>query len=274
MKSAVKAAVLNAGESAWIFEPHANHMAHVLGVPVQDTPAAWNYVLGWDDNLPLNGKSFVPLEAMRLASDKRLLAQCFLENDVATPRTILLDTETAVRDFLVANRDDEWVLKWPTGCGATGHRLLSNDSTIPHDWPRPFIVQQFIRLDQPEVYRLYAVANETFGWNARRFPKGAKVSPFVAHAQGARYEDAGKVPHEAEVQARRAMAATQMLSSFGCADLMCNEKGEWLVLEGGTDGLWTHVDRDIKVNGIEAEIDARLAQAFGSWLSKSSVSGA
>ncbi len=258
----MKATILNAGESAWVFEEHAQHMAQVLGVPLQDTPADWNYVLGWDDNLPLNSESFVPLSAIHLASDKRLLAQCFLENDVNTPRTVSLDSEAEVRDFVAKNQDDAWVLKWPTGCGATGHRLVSHDSTIPHDWPQPFIVQQFIRLARPEVYRLYAVAGETFGWNARRFPPGAKVSPFVAHAQGARYEDAGTVPHEAEVQARRAMQATGMLGSFGCADLMCNADGEWLVLEVGTDGIWTHVDRDIKVGGIEAEIDARLAQAF------------
>lgn len=257
----MKAAVLNAGESAWIFEEHARHMAQVLGVSVQETPADFNYVLGWDKNIPLSGESFIPLEAIRFASDKRLLVQCFAQNNVATPRTVLLNEETEVRDFLGENREAEWVLKWPTGCGATGHRLVANDSAIPNDWPRPFIVQRFIRLDKPEVFRLYAVDGETFGWNARRFPDGAK-SPFVAHAQGARYEYVGKVPPEAEAQARRAMQATKMLSSFGCADLMRDQNGNWLVLEVGIDGIWTHVDRDIKVGGIEAEIDRRLAAAF------------
>lgn len=258
----MKAAVLNAGESAWIFEAHAQHMAQVLNVPLRETPAEFNYVLGWDETQLMHGESFISREAMRLSCDKRLMAQCFLENDVATPRTVLIESESEMRDFLRENRETEWVLKWPTGCGATGHRLVFHDAVVPQDWPRPFIVQQFIRLERPEVYRLYAVAGETFGWNARRFPDGAKASPFVAHAQGARYEDAGTVPREAETQARRAMQATQMLSSFGCADLMCDTSRNWLVLEVGTDGLWTHVDRDIKIGDIESEIDRRLATAF------------
>lgn len=258
----MKAAILNAGETAWIFEAHARHMAKILNVPIQETPADFNYVLGWDETQIINGESFISFEAMRLSSDKRLLARCFQENDVATPRTLLIETEDEMRDFLTQNHDSEWVLKWPTGCGATGHRLVSHCSVVAQDWPRPFIVQQFIRLERPEVYRLYAIDGETFGWNARRFPNGAKASPFMAHAQGAHYEDAGMVPYEAEVQARRAMQATKMLSSFGCADLMRDVNDNWLVLEVGTDGIFNHVDRDIKVCGIESETDRRLATAF------------
>lgn len=258
----MKVAVLNAGDSAWIFEAHARHMSHVLGIPISETAANFNYVLGWDEAQPLPGESFIAREAMRLSSDKRLLALCFGENDVATPRTVLIEQENEMRDFLRENHQTEWVLKWPIGCGATGHHLIFHDSVVARDWPKPFIVQQFIRLERPEVYRLYCVDGETFGWNARRFPTGAKSSPFVAHAQGARYEDAGTVPREAEMQARRAMRATHMLSSFGCADLMRDEKENWLVLEVGTDGIWTHVDRDIQVGGIENEIDRRLASAF------------
>ena len=109
------------------------------------------------------------------------------------------------------------------------------------------------------------MAGETFGWNARRFPPGARPSPFVAHAQGARYEAEPAVPPEAERQARRALRAADLIDSFGCADLMRDENGNWLVLEVNTDGVFSHVDRDIGIGNLADEIDERLAKAFHAW---------
>ena len=160
----------------------------------------------------------------------------------------------------------QWVLKWPTGCGGAGHHLLNAEAPISQDWPRPYVVQKFVRLEVPEVYRLYCVAEETFGWNVRRFPRDIAASPFVAHARGARYELAGDVPPEAEYQARKALSATGLLASFGCVDLLQEDQGQWLVLEANTDGIFSHVDREISIGNIAEEIEDRLAEAFWKWV--------
>lgn len=157
-------------------------------------------------------------------------------------------------------------MKWPIGCGASGHRMISvDDENSPGaDWPRPFVLQKFIRLARPEVFRLYAIGGETFGWNARRFPSGSPASPyspFVAHARGARYEDAGPLPPDAEATARAALEAAGLLGSFGCADLMRDADGRWLALEVNTDGVWQHVDRDVQPRSILDELNVRLARA-------------
>jgi glutathione synthase/RimK-type ligase-like ATP-grasp enzyme len=263
----MKAAILNAGNEAWIFEEHAQRLARVMNLEISTTPSDYNYLLGWEGSEP-SGKSFIPVEAIQLASDKRSLAEVFAKHQVAIPKTYLLDSEEEVKRLLQKESQSQWVLKWPIGCGASGHRLQDLDTPIPHDWPRPFVLQEFIQLEVPEVYRLYCVANETFGWNARRFPSGAKVSPFVAHAQGARYETESAVPLEAEFQARQALSCTNLINSFGCADLMRDQRGNWLVLEVNTDGIYNHVDRDISIGNIANEIDERLAAAFHTWSSQ------
>ncbi|RYG70095.1 hypothetical protein EON80_08545 [bacterium] len=266
----MKAAILNTGEAAWVFEEHATRLAKAFDLEVVPEPVEFNYVLGWDGDAAPGGNNFIPFESIRLASDKRLQAEVFVKYQVATPKTFLLESQDDVEDVLEREQHCGWVLKWPIGCGATGHRIQEPGAPIPQDWPRPYVLQEFIKLEVPEVYRLYAVAGETFGWVARRFPPGSKTSPFVAHAQGARYEDAGQVPPQAEVRARRALAATNLLDSFGCADLMQDARGNWLVLEVNTDGIFNHVDRDINVGNLAAEIDVRLAAAFHAWTNSSS----
>jgi glutathione synthase/RimK-type ligase-like ATP-grasp enzyme len=261
----MQAVILNAGDASWVFEEHAQNLAGVFHVPISSTPTEYNYLLGWQGAEPPSGKSFIPYASIQLASDKRLLAQVFANHQIATPQTHLLDSEAEVKQLIQGSGSKQWVLKWPTGCGASGHRLQDLNAPIPQDWPRPYVLQEFIRLEVPEVYRLYCVAGETFGWNARRFPAGAKTSPFVAHAQGARYEAESSLPEEAESQARQALSATNLLSSFGCADLMRDANANWLVLEVNTDGVFNHVDRDINVGNIAREIDERLAATFKAW---------
>ncbi len=258
----MKAAILNQGPAQWAFEEHANKLADALWLEVVEEPTDYNYVLGWSSDGPPAGRMFISWQGIQAAADKRIQAKLYNEHQVPCPRSLLFADETSLRDFLRRESESEWVLKYPIACGATGHRLISNEAPIPADWPKPFLLQQFIRLENPEVYRAYGVAGELFGWNARRFPKGTKPSPWVAHAQGARYVHFGTVPPETARAARLALQATGLWSSFGVVDLMQTSDGEWLVLEIGTDGVVNHVDRDFDSPALTEEINRRLAEAF------------
>lgn len=269
----ISCAIVNAGPGAWAFEEHGQRLAQVMRLEISSEPAQYNYLLGWESTEPPSGKMFIPYQSILLASDKRRMAEVFQKHDVAIPRTYLLDSLKEVQRVVDLETNSRWVLKWPTGCGASGHRLIGVDDPIPEEWPRPYLLQEFIYLENPEVYRLYGIAGETFGWNVRRFPMGAKYSPWVAHAQGAKYESVGTAPPEAEHQARKALAAIDLLDTFGCADLMHSRDGRWLVLEVNTDGIFNYVDRDISVPGIAEAIDRRLAKAFWAWVELQSTDG-
>lgn len=268
MRSSKNAVVLNADPGAWAFHDHAQRLARALNLPIASEPAAYNYVLAWDEDRPLpTGRSFIPFDAMRLASDKRLLAATFAQARVPTPITHLLDTPDDVRHFLEHDPHLERCLKWPIACGASGHRLITNPADVPTDWPRPYVVQEFLRLDDPAVYRTYAAGGHLFGWNVRRFPPGTKRSDWVAHARGARYQTLDDTPPaEAAAAATAALRATGLLDSFGCADLMRRPTGQWVVLEVGTDGIYNHVDRDLADPAFERQLDERVATAFDEWL--------
>jgi len=254
---------LNSGSGAWAFEPLAVHLSSSLGVDVSTEPRRFNYLLHVEDADRLTEYPvFIPRESIRLASDKRLLATVFLAHNVPTPLTQLFNTFDDVLNFIRENACHEWCLKYPTGCGASGHRMVTETSAEPPNWLRPFIVQEFVRLEPPAVYRTFCAAGEMFGWVARRFPDGARVSPWVAHARGVRYERAGEAPPAAVEAARRALTATGLLASFGCVDLLQKPEGEWVVLEVGTDGLFNHVDRDLGDPELEREISQRNAKAF------------
>ncbi|VTT97750.1 Uncharacterized protein OS=Pedosphaera parvula (strain Ellin514) GN=Cflav_PD2348 PE=4 SV=1 [Gemmataceae bacterium] len=88
----------------------------------------------------------------------------------------------------------------------------------------------------------------------------------MAHARGARYEDAGEAPAGAVAVGRAALEAVGLWNVFGCVDLIRRPSGEWLALEVGTDGPFNHVDRDLGIPTIEQEIQRRLAEAFWSRL--------
>lgn len=259
----MKSVIVNAGPGAWGFHPLASALADVMGVPVTDTPADWNYVLGWPESLvDFPAASFVPREAIVLAADKRLMARAFERGGVPTPKTTLVDTVDGARRFVSA--PGRYCLKYPTGVGAHGHRMLTEDTlaTLPPSWPRPLVVQAFIESARPEVFRIYAVGGELLGFNVRRFPEDAIGGPWVSHARGGRYECAGPAPEEARVAARAALSATGLLTSFGCADLMRDAEGRWLVLEVGTDGVFNHVDRDVGDDALLTALHARIAEAF------------
>jgi glutathione synthase/RimK-type ligase-like ATP-grasp enzyme len=255
--------ILNGGGGAWAFEGLARQLSATLSLDVSETPREFNYLLSTDDLDALADRElFIPLQAIRLAADKRLLAKVFLQGSVPIPQTRLAESADEVDRILAASPEGEWCLKFPTGCGASGHRLLRPGESLLVSWPRPYVVQEFVRLECPEVYRIYGAAGDLFGWVVRRFPSGSRPSPWVAHARGARYEAGGPAPRDALVAARAALAAIDLLDSFGCVDLLRKVSGEWVVLEVGTDGLFNHVDRDLGLPELEREIQRRIADSF------------
>jgi len=260
--------VLNQGSGAWAFETLARQLSAALNVPISSEPRRFNYVLNLEPfpvgEVPFS--SFIPLPAVRIAADKRLIASAFQQHAVPRPHTVLLDSFADAIQFVTGRPESEWCLKYPTGCGASGHRLLTSSSREPSNWPRPCIVQEYVRLERPEVFRLYGAGRETFGWVARRFSPGCATSPWVAHARGARYERAGEPPAQAVSAALRALQATGLWDSFGCADLLRRTSGEWVVLEVGTDGVFNHVDRDLGDAELEKELCERIADAFWAWV--------
>lgn len=262
--------VLNGGRGGWAFAPLAEQLSRALAIPISEHPRRFNYLLHLDslEEKP-EGGLFIPWEAVRGAADKRSMATAFARHTVPTPHTVLLESFADVREFVAANAQSQWCLKYPLGCGANGHRLITAESGEPPNWPRPFIVQEFIRLEAPEVYRLYCAGSDIFGWVARRFPVGTRPSPWVAHARGARYELAGDAPPSAIEAACAALRAAGLLESFGCADLLQRPSGEWVVLEVGTDGIFNHVDRDLGLPSLETELAQRIARAFWKWVRRS-----
>lgn len=257
--------VLNSGSGSWAFEPLALQLSASLGVDVATEPRRFNYLLQVDDaTRQVDCPVFIPIGAIHLASDKRLLAEVFDKHDVPTPETHLLDCYEQVLSFVNERSGSEWCLKYPTSCGGSGHRMIDEGSVEPANWPRPFVVQEFVRLERPEVFRTYCAAGELFGWVTRQFPEGVRLSPWVAHTRGARYVRLDQPPLEALDAARRALVATGLWDSFGCVDLLRRPRGEWVVLEVGTDGLFNHVDRDLGDEDLEKELSRRIAESFWS----------
>jgi len=255
--------VLIRGNGQWAFEPLAVKLSACLGIDISDRPRQFNYVLFTEDVEDLtNIQSFIPVDAIRIASDKRLIALEFAKGNVPAPETRLFESFEEVGDFVKANPAKRWCLKYPTGCGAHGHRILQPDAPAPANWPKPFIVQEFIALLQPEVYRTYCAGGRLFGWVVRQFPEGVQPSPWVAHAQGAQYTVLDEAPTAAALAAQSAFKAAHLFDSFGCADLLCKPDGTWIVLEVGTDGLFNYVDRNIGDAEFESEMNHQISLAF------------
>lgn len=257
---------MNQGAGVWAFAGLAERLSKVLDLEVSAEPRERNYLLFHDEPESLNPSSlFVPLSAIQQAADKRLLATTFTQTGVPIPETHLIQDWSEVQSF-VASSEREWCLKYPTSCGAGGHRLIEAETVLPPDWPHPFIVQQFVRLERPSVSRVFCAGGEVFGWVERSFSDDVEPSPWVAHARGARYRCEREAPHDAAAAANRALKVTGLLGSFGCADLIQGADGRWLVLEVGTDGLANHVDREFGDEGFSGFLEERLADAVEHWL--------
>ena len=131
--------VLNQGRGSWAFDPLARQLSAVLGIPVSAEPRRFNYLLDCE-TLPADDAAdsfFIPLRAIRVASDKRLIAAAFHKHEVPAPRTVLLETFREVMEFVTRHSEVEWCLKFPTGCGAAGHRLITSNSMEPRNPDQP-----------------------------------------------------------------------------------------------------------------------------------------
>ena len=255
--------ILNSGDGAWAFQALAESLADSLQIKISHVPGDFNYVLSWDEEniQAILSKMFIPWQGIKLASDKRLLADVFIRNNIAIPETHLIDTHQEVLDFL-RNTTKQWCLKYPIGCGASGHKIINCDRDVPQEWLQPYVVQKFIKLKELQVFRLYCAGRRLFGWNRRKFTSQDSSTPWVAHANGAIYEILGNPPEEVKKLATKALQVTNLYSSFGCVDLLQDNNGNWLVLEVGTDGIFNHVDRNIGNSDLETEINRRIAAAF------------
>ena len=257
-----KCVVLNAGLEAWAFESLARDLAKNLDIEVSETPKHYNYILSWNERSIENcNKSFIPFAGIKLASDKRLLAKIFKANKIPIPDTYLLKNRQDVLRF-IDNNFGYWCLKYPSSCGASGHRIINCIEDIPQDWPKPYVVQRFIYLDEPMVYRIYCAGQKLFGWNVRKFPQKKTKNPWVAHARGAIYEILEEIPDRAIEIATKTLQVTHLFNSFGCVDLIRDNNGNWLVLEVGTDGIFNHVDRNIGDANLERELAENIKRAF------------
>ena len=203
--------VLNGGGGAWAFAGLARQLSNALWVDGSEMPREYNYLLFSDTPAQaIQGEPFIPIQSMRVAADKRLLAEVFASARVPTPETHLVASLTEAEQ-LVADDQRTWCLKFPTACGASGHRMYVPGMTLPKSWPFPLVLQEFIQLEQPEVYRTYGAGGQTFGWVARRFPVGTQASPWVAHARGRGTNSLGSHP------TRRWLLRPQRWKQWACS---------------------------------------------------------
>ncbi len=255
--------ILNQSDSNWVFEDLAQMLSRSLWVDISETPGELNYILGTDSEL-IDSQigSFIPWISIEIAADKREIEQKFKAFGVDRPKTFILASIQDVESILTTHTRDRWILKYPTGCGGMNHRLIEHISEIPEHWPQPFLVQEFIAAVQPAVYRFYCVAGNLFGFNARKFADPNISTPWVSHANGARYSYEETPPPAAIEVATAALMATGLYYSFGAVDLIKDIHDRWYALEVGTDGIYNHVDRDIDNNAVLDELNERLAIAF------------
>jgi len=264
MASDPRIAIVHAGPNRPLFGAFPARLSTNLGIPVVASGAGLDlaYVLAWDLNVPLGCPAFVPIDALATIQDKRRQARAFAAAGVATPETHLLPDYASVVSLIAARPERSWLLKWPTACASIGHQRLTVDFRPTPFWAAPFLVQAFVPQARPEVYRLYGVAGELFGWNVRRFPPGTPTSPWVTLARGARYEPLGAPPEAAQAEAAKALTATGTIDSFGAVDLLLGADGRWLVLEVNSDGIDNFVLRDPALGDVATAIDDRIQIAM------------
>jgi glutathione synthase/RimK-type ligase-like ATP-grasp enzyme len=262
----VKPIILNQSDGSWIFDNLAQMLSRSLWIDIDESTSDLNYILCAEPELIdlhfIN--SFIPLRSIHIAADKREVEKRFKSDDVVRPHTAIFNTAQQVEMFLQEYNDLTWILKYPTGCGGINHRIIKSASEIPENWPKPFLIQKFITAIQPAVYRVYCVDGDLFGFNARKFVDPEISTPWVSHANGARYTYDEKPTSAAIEIATTALIATGLVDSFGVVDLVKDLNDNWYALEVGTDGIYNHVDRDIDNDALLDELNERLAIAFWS----------
>jgi glutathione synthase/RimK-type ligase-like ATP-grasp enzyme len=244
----------------WAFGAIAQRLSALCDCPVVSEPQGLCYLLS-DPQEATGYQAFIPLSAVHIAADKREIEQAFARGGIARPRTwILLGTQD-VEVLLHEQPERRFILKYPTSCGGSGHYVVQGGFTAKRNWPTPFIVQEFVTMAVPRVYRAYFAGGVYLGSNVRRFPQGI-CHDLVAHARGARYFYDDPIPDHAVQLAAAALRAVGLLESFGVVDLLQSDAGEWLTLEVGTDGIYNHVDRDIDNEAFLDHIYRGIAAAF------------
>jgi glutathione synthase/RimK-type ligase-like ATP-grasp enzyme len=255
--------ILNQSDGKWVFEDLAKMLARSLWIDISDTPGDLNYILGTDsEEIGGSYNSFIPINAIKVASDKREIEKKFKAYGVTRPKTFILESPAEIAAILQEYDYQRWILKYPTGCGGINHRIVTDITEIPDRWPQPFLIQEFIESARPAVYRFYCVNGDLFGFNARKFTSPDITTPWVSHANGARYVYDEQPDREAIEVAKSALTATGLYYSFGVVDLVRDIEGKWYALEVGTDGIYNHVDRDIDNEVLLDELNERLAIAM------------
>ncbi|BAY83510.1 hypothetical protein NIES267_29990 [Calothrix parasitica NIES-267] len=254
--------IVNRTAGKWAFDKLANVLSESLWVDIEEDFGDINYILCADKQNAHKINSFIPIESINIAADKRKIEKKFNQYLVARPNTFLADNEKEVELILLEYPHIQWILKYPIGCGGIHHRFIEDINQIPKGWPQPFLLQEFIQLERPEVYRLYCVDGEIFGFNARRFKDTSNKTPWVSHANGAVYEYGETPNREAREMAKTALISTGLYDSFGVVDILKKEDDKWYVLEVGTDGIYNYVDREVENQNLFDELNERLAKAF------------
>jgi glutathione synthase/RimK-type ligase-like ATP-grasp enzyme len=258
-----RAAVLHRGPLRGLFGDFPEQLAADLDLPIldEDRDVDLGLILAWDGPPP-RCRTFVPFDAIVAAQDKREQFRRFRAAGVSIPETRLFDDFEIARAFALLDPDRRWLLKWPVGSGSVGHTLIDRDSRVTPLWNPPFLIQEFVALERPEIHRVMGCDGELFGFTVRSFPPGTPSSPLVSTHRGAIFGLAGSIPPEVARQARLALSAFGLFSTFGCVDLIVPPGAPVLVLEVNADGLSQFVDRMPGLPGLCRETGERLRAAI------------
>lgn len=152
------------------------------------------------------GRALHPLEVLQIGER----FQVELRRSKCSRFELLLgDDRLTHRKTHARDSGGEWCLKFPTSCGGAGHMLVTQHSTIPDMWPRPYILQEFIRMTDPRVYRTYIAGSSLFGWVTRKFPPGAKP----AHGSRTHAAPSTNSKHRPRPKLPRPLQAHSLLSA-------------------------------------------------------------
>lgn len=254
--------IVNQSPGKWAFDKLANMLSESLWVDVKEDFGDINYILCAEKEKIDKINSFIPIDSIKIAADKRKIEENFNKYRVPRPKTLLVYSQKEAESILSEYPHIQWILKYPIGCGGINHRFINHVNQIPKGWPQPFLLQELIQLQRPEVYRLYCVDGEIFGFNARRFKDTNNKTPWVSHANGAIYEYGETPDREAREIAKTALISTGLYDSFGVVDVLKNKDDKWYALEVGTDGIYNYVDREVENQNLFDELNERLAKTF------------
>ena len=95
--------ILNKSEGKWAFENLAQMLSKSLWVDISENAGDLNYILCADidhDDNTIN--SFIPIDSIKIASDKREVERKFNSHNVARPRTFILESSNSLRNSAIS----------------------------------------------------------------------------------------------------------------------------------------------------------------------------